>query len=341
MCVADAAAAGLGQHRGVGGLGRLHRHGNGRTVTWRIHVGAAGIGVGRAVELAVAVGIHQVAALVKVVGGGPLAVAAAALRPGNVVVVDEVLVVVGRRVAAHHAVAAVVDHGVHHLGVALHLGIAALVVGPKAVADGPVARAVGDGPEALRVYSLGDDAVLPGDVVGILDVNIVPSAPRNGAMVEDYVLRTVHGERAAGACHTDGAAHADVLEDDVGAVADEHAVAVDGDAVARSGLSEHGDVAVPVDGDHLAGRQADDAAHVEHHDAVAAVEGFGQRTGACGLEVGHVHHGAGGASAGGQGAEALGTGKGRQLCGGGCREQKGKEEGVKMVHEWLGGDERL
>lgn len=197
------------------------------------------------------VAVEHVAALIEMIGGRPLAVLAPAVGSGDEIVVDEVLVVVGTRVTAYHAVATVVDDGIDHLRIAFHFWVSAVVVNPQTVADGPVAGAVGDGSEAPRVDALRDDAVLPSDIVSVFDVNIIPPSPRDGAMVENHVFGIVHGECLCVFSHVDGSSHTDIPEDDVLTVAYEHSVAIDGDALSRSSLSEHGDIVVFVNGYHL------------------------------------------------------------------------------------------
>ena len=96
-----------------------------------------------------------VARAVEVVGGRPVVeILLRTVGTGNEVVVHHVLIVVGSRVSADDAHAIVIHHIIIILQVALHLRVAALVVGPQAVVDGPVACAVGDGAEALRLDAL-------------------------------------------------------------------------------------------------------------------------------------------------------------------------------------------
>lgn len=266
------------------------------------------VGYQSAVELAVAVVVGIVAGAVQVVSLCPLVeilVRRAAARARDEVVVHHVLVVVGRRVASHDADAIVVHHVVIVLQVALHLRVSALVVGPQAVRYGPVARSVGNGPKPLRLYSLTDDAVLVSYVVRVLDVNVVPPSPRNGAVVEYYVVAVVHGQRAFVFRHAYAAPHPDVPHYHVRAVRHYHASAVDGYPLSRRGLPGYGQVAgngqvLPCDVYH--------SADIEHNRAVGLAHGVGQRARPRCVEVGHVYH-CSSSSACGIGPESFGAGE--------------------------------
>ena len=189
--------------------------------------------------------------------------------------------------SAHHAIRVIIHHIIIILHVALHLRIATLVVGPQTVVDGPVACAVGDGSEALGLYALGVDAALPGDVVGILDMHVVPWSPRHGAVVHDEVLASVERQRTLAAVHALAATHADIADDDVLGIRGNDTPAVDGDTLAGSRLSGYGDVAG--NGDALA-CDVYHAAYVEHNEAVLLAHGIGQRACPCCIEVGDVNH---------------------------------------------------
>ena len=165
---------------GLVGLGRRFKVHGSRALEVRLLHGRGAVVIRDegAVQTSVGVTIIIVAFAVEVVGGRP--VVEILIRPvgtSNEVVVHHVLIVIGCRVTTDDAHRIVVDHIIIILNVALHLRIAAFVVGPQTMVDGPVAGAVGDGAEALRLYAFGDDAMLPSDVVGIGDVDVVPRSP--------------------------------------------------------------------------------------------------------------------------------------------------------------------
>ena len=165
---------------GLIGFGRRFKvHGSRALEVRLLHgCGAVVIGDEGAVQTSVGVAIIVVAFAVEVVGRRP--VVEILIRPVGTcyeVVVHHVLIVIGCRVTTDDAHRIVVDHIIIILNVALHLRIAAFVVGPQTMVDGPVAGAVGDGAETLRLYAFGDDAMLPSDVVGIGDVDVVPWSP--------------------------------------------------------------------------------------------------------------------------------------------------------------------
>ena len=130
------------------------------------------------IEYSVTIAVVVVACTVEVVGLCPVVeVLVRTFGTSDEVVVDDILIVVGCGVSADDTHAVVIYHIIIILHVALHLRVAALVVCPKTMVDGPVASAVGDGAETLRLYAFGDDAMLPSDVIGIGDVDVVPRSP--------------------------------------------------------------------------------------------------------------------------------------------------------------------
>ena len=113
------------------------------------------VGDERSVEHSVAIAVEVVSHAVHVVSLRPLVeVLGRTVWTGNEVVIHQVLIVVGSRVTAYHTTGIVIDDVVVVLDVALHLRVAALVVSPEAVVNGPVACPVGNGTEALRLYAL-------------------------------------------------------------------------------------------------------------------------------------------------------------------------------------------
>ena len=270
-------------------LCRLHVHRmRGHEVGAGHRRGVVVVGDERAVERAVAVAVEIVAAAVEMIGSRPVVeIFGRTVRACDEVVVYHVLIVVGRRVSADDAHAVVVHHVVVVLQEALHLRVTALVVGPQTMVYGPVARAVSDGAEALGLDALTVDAILPGDVVGILDVHVVPRTPRHGTVVHDEVLASVERQGAFAAVHAFAAAHTDVAYDDILGIRGNHATAVDGDTLARSRLSGDGDIAG--NGDALAG-DVDHAAHVKNDEAPRLTHGVGQRSRAGSVQIRHVDH---------------------------------------------------
>ena len=306
-------------HRSVSLCRRLHIHRVSRLeVRIRHRSGTVMVGDEHTVQHSVAVAVEVVARAVEVVGLCPVVkVFGRTVRPGNEVVVHHVLIVVGSRVSADDAHAIVIDHIIIILQIALHLRVAALVVGPEAVVDGPVACAVGDRAKALWLNAFRVDAILPGHVVGILDVDIVPRTPRHRAVVHDEVLALVQRQRTLAAVHTLAATHTDVAHDDILRLRGDDTATIDGDALAWCRLSGNGDVAG--NGDALA-RDVDDTTHIEHHKAVRLAHGIGQRACARRVQVRHMHH-LTATAARCVGAISLGTRKGQLLCPHGASQQ--------------------
>ena len=189
--------------------------------------------------------------------------------------------------AADNAHAVIVHHIVVILHVALHLGVAALVVSPQAVMNRPVSCSVSNRAKALRLDALRIDAILPRDVVSIFDVHIVPRSPRHRTVVHDKVLAFVQCERTLAAVHALAASHADISHNDVLGLRGDDAPAVNGDSLSGCSLSRNGDIAG--NGDALA-RDVDDTAHVKYYKAVRLAHGIGQRACARSIQVGYVHH---------------------------------------------------
>ena len=103
-------------------------------------------------------------------------------------------------------------------------------------------------------------------------------------MVEDHVLAIGNAGsilvfRAHG---THAEAH--VAHDDIVGTRERHAVAIDGDAFARSRLSSHIEVVLKyntrVDANHTA--------HVEYHDTVRLTDSIAQRTATAIVQIGHM-----------------------------------------------------
>ena len=132
------------------------------------------------------------------------------------------------------------------------------------MADSPVTCAVGKRAETLRFYAFGYDAVLPSNVIGILDVHVIPWSPRHIAVIHNNILTVVQGQSAFAAVDALTASHAYVSHDDVLAFGGNDTSAVDGNAFARCSLSGDGDVTG--DGDTIV-CDINDTADVEHDDA--------------------------------------------------------------------------
>ena len=106
------------------------------------------------VEHSVAVAVEIVTVTVEMVGFSPVVeILLRTFRSCNEVIIHDVLVVVGSRVAANDSHSVIIYYIIIVLQVTLHLRVAALVVSPKTVVNGPVACAVCDGTESLWFYT--------------------------------------------------------------------------------------------------------------------------------------------------------------------------------------------
>ena len=186
-----------------------------------------------------------------------------------------------RRVATHDdaAVLPVVDNVVDVLSLTLDLVVTGGVVDVQVTVEGDV---VSLHQTACRVVqqSLADDTVLQGDVVGAhalavgVDGERLVLSPGKGAVVEDHVLTV--GDTGTvlvlGSYPTHTETH--MAHDDVAGTRERHAVAIDGDALARSRLTGH--IEVVLEHNSAAG-ELDDTRHVEDDDAVGLAYGIAQR----------------------------------------------------------------
>ena len=197
---------------------------------------------------------------------------------------------------------------------ALGLGIAALVVDEKVVAEGDVV-ALAQAAEPLRRHAFADDAVLKSHVHGIIHVHGVPAPPFNRDVIENQVAGMDDVDRAFFVLpRRDALPEPDVADHDVADPGKRDFVIPRRDAVAGRGLAGDGEVAA----DAQDGFERDITAHVKNDDAMAAAHGIAQRAGAGVGERGDVIKFPA-ASAAGELPEALRAGKGQSRRSGGPR----------------------
>ena len=246
----------------------------------------------RGVEHAVAVGVLPVVVAVEV----EVAVAARQAIAAHGGTVDEQVVLnvhVARalRVATHvvGSVLPVVHQVVHVLVHTLHLEVSRAVVHQQDAVQGDV---VGLHQSAGRVshQSLADNGVHQRDVRRCRSLvvpvyrEVLVLSPGKRAVVEDHVLSVGNaGTVLVFRAHSTHA-EAHVAYNQVVGTREAHAVAIDGDALAGSCLSCH----VEVLGKHDARVYADDAAHVEHDDAVWLAHGIAQRSCSRVVQISHM-----------------------------------------------------
>ena len=107
-----------------------------------------------------------------------------------------------------------------------------------------------------------------------VDGEVLVLSPCKRAVVEYHVL-SVGNACTVLVLRTHGThAETHVAHDDVVGSRERHAVAIDGDTLARGSLAGYVEIVL----EHDARTDADDAAHVEHHDAVGLADGIAQRT---------------------------------------------------------------
>ena len=146
----------------------------------------------------------------------------------------------------------------------------------------------------MRHQALTDYRVHQGDIlrrcafVVPVDAEVLVLSPREGAVVEDHVLTVGHTSAVLVFCAHSTHAETHVAHDDIVSTAETHAVAIDGDTLARRRLSSY----VEILGKNDARVDADDAADVEDDDAIGLTHGIAQRTCARIIQVGDVIHAA-------------------------------------------------
>ena len=181
----------------------------------------------------------------------------------------------------------VVHHVVVVLHVTLHLWVAALVVSPETMMNGPVTSAVGDTAEALGLNTLAVYTILPRDVVGILDMNIVPRTPRHGAVVHNKILALIKRKRTLAAVDTLAPTHSYIAHYHIFGFGGNNATAVNGDTLTGGRLSGNGDIAG--NSDALA-CNVYHTAHIEHDKTSRLAHGIGQRPRSCCVQIGDMDH---------------------------------------------------
>ena len=161
----------------------------------------------------------------------------AAIRTSNEIIIYHILIMMSRRMTTNDSVAIVVYHIIIILYTTLHLWVTTLIVCPKTMSHSPVCGTIGYSTKTLRVNTLANDTVLPCYVSSIFDMHIIPTSPRNRAMVKNHLVAVVKSKRTFRTIHCYTSSHTDIANDNIRATSCYYTATIKGDTLSRSSLT--------------------------------------------------------------------------------------------------------
>ena len=194
-----------------------------------------------------------------------------------------------RRMSTNDSVAIVVYYIIIILYTTLHLWVTTLIVCPKTMSHSPVCGAIGYSTKTLRVNTLANDTVLPCYVSSIFDMHIIPTSPRNRAMVKNHLVAVVKSKRTFRTIHCDASSHTDIANDNIRATCCYYTATIKGDTLSRSSLTSDGNI-----GSNSKVRlcDVDNSTNIKHYDTSGLAYRFCQRPSSRVIKISYVYHGA-------------------------------------------------
>ena len=191
--------------------------------------------------------------------------------------------------STNDSVAIVVYYIIIILYTTLHLWVTTLIVCPKTMSHSPVCGAIGYSTKTLRVNTLANDTVLPCYVSSIFDMHIIPTSPRNRAMVKNHLVAVVKSKRTFRTIHCDASSHTDIANDNIRATCCYYTATIKGDTLSRSSLTSDGNI-----GSNSKVRlcDVDNSTNIKHYDTSGLAYRFCQRPSSRVIKISYVYHGA-------------------------------------------------